>query len=484
MRISRIAVSAATLAVAILLAGCASCAGLGDEAPSPISLDEAANKSVMTDDELHDLARQPFDEQRRRFDVVLASHPEDLAARFLRTQADFKLEDDQAMIADSALVLAHASLNPRWRRVALVWRAEALVHAGRAAEAVPVANEAVGIDSSDAKALFARGWARYKSDPAQPESALADLDAALHLEPEEGVGYYRRACILKSQGRFERAVDDFERAVRLAPDDAPSHLEFGVTLLQIKDIDRARQQFDATARLMPHDPTVWIWRGQADLAARNFDEVMADANRSIELGATEEDLAGAHTLLALALQDKMDFAGAAREYQRSLAIMANESLTGNLARMLWFSGQFEQAIDPLRERAASPHASPYVPLWLFIVRGRANPADESAAKGELAALAPPRQPHEWKDTLVDLMLGKSTLEVALAEADAAPTYQLKAGQRCEADYYAAEQLLVHGHDERASRLLEEAYWVCPSTYIEADAVIAERRLLAARLPAR
>ncbi len=93
------------------------------------------------------------------------------------------------------------------------------------------------------------------------------------------------------------------------------------------------------------------------------------------------------------------------------------------------------------------------------------------------------QPHAWSDTLVDLALGNATVEAALAEADSADTEKLRAGRRCEADYYAGEQLLIQGQDLTAERLLEQASKVCPSTYHESHALAAERQLLAVRLPA-
>ena len=152
--------------------------------------------------------------------------------------------------------------------------------------------------------------------------------------------------------------------------------------------------------------------------------------------------------------------------------------------MQWYSGQLPQAIQSFRGQVTQPDASPYTPLWLFIVRVHANPAEETEASDELATLAPSHKPHVWVDTLVDLMLGRTTIEAALVEADAADTYQLRAGRRCEADYYAAERLLLHGQREPANGLLEEAYWVCPSTYTEATAVGWERSLLEARPQSR
>jgi lipoprotein NlpI len=118
------------------------------------------------------------------------------------------------------------------------------------------------------------------------------------------------------------------------------------------------------------------------------------------------------------------------------------------------------------------------------MRGRANPADEPAAKAELALAGKAHQPDAWTDTLVDLILGKTTLESALVEAAGAETDKLRAGRRCEADYYVAEQSLMHGQDEAASHLLDEAHRVCPSSYFEAHALDAERRLLEERSPAR
>lgn len=118
------------------------------------------------------------------------------------------------------------------------------------------------------------------------------------------------------------------------------------------------------------------------------------------------------------------------------------------------------------------------------MRVRADPANEAAARAELESLVPAHQPHTWMDTLGDLMLGKSNVEVAQAEADAAPTPLLRAHRRCDADYYAAELLLIHGPGAEATRLLEEAYWVCPSRSIESRAVVSERRLQSEKSAAR
>ena len=372
------------LLVATLVTGCATQAGSEHAGPAGQSTNDVnPSKSVMTEDEVRDLNGQPPEERRRRLDVVLASHPDDLGALFARVDADADLKDFPAVLADSEIALANSTPNPRLRRWFLVSRAEALIQVRRPAEAVLAADQALEIDDSYPKALFARGWARYLSDHGLAESALADLDRALQLEPDEGIAYFRRAVIFEDQRKFDLAISNLDHAARLAPDDKPIREEYGILF---------------------------------------FKE--------------------------------------------------------------WYSGQFRQSIDSYRERAAQPDAYSYAPLWLFIMRIQADPADEAAARTELATLAPPEQPRAWRDTLVDLMLGKTTLDAALAEADAASTDRLRAGQRCEADYYAAEQMLAHGQDTASNSLLEEAHSVCPATYIEAGAIVAEQRRQAARATTR
>ncbi len=472
----------ACLLVALSVAGCALRPGDVDPAhPDLGPLAGTIKNSAMNADEVRELQAQPATEQRRRLDAVLISYPDDLLARFLRTQAEVKLRDEAAVDVDSQLVLANPSLDRTLRLWVMDWRAEALVDLRRFDESIAVADQALEIDASSAGALGARGWARFFID--QPDGALADLDRALQAEPNEGLLYYRRARVLDEQGKVDLAAKDFERAIELAPDDGPSHREYGVLLYQTHDLERALAQFDAGARLMPGDPLVLAWHEQANFALERFDAAAADDHRVDHLGVAKQVLANAFVNVGVNLQDQHDFAGAAREFGRSLALQFDQRVANSLARMQWYSGQFGQAVESFSGHGESPVWDDYKSIGLFVVRGRANPANEPAAKVELASRVQPHQPHAWTDTLVSVLLGKTTLEAALAEADAAGTQELKAGRRCEADYYAAEQLLMHEQVASASRLLEEAYWVCPSTYTEAIGVIAERGLIAAKSPA-
>lgn len=485
MNIGRHPRRAVGLLLAALVAGCAAPSVTERPAPaSPGVLSAFLGKTALSAKDLRDLPGLPDDEQRRRLDVVLASYPDDLAARILRTQAEVMLKDFPAVIADTEFVLANSSLDRNPRQWVLDWRAESLIQVGRALDAIVVANAALAIDGSDPEALFARGWAQYQIDGDQGEGALADLNRGLELEPDEGIAHFRRGTILQRRGELDLAAKDLERAVELAPNDAPSHIQYGALLFQCHDFYHALAQFDAAARLMPSDAYAWAWRAQTDLALKRDADAAADDRHADDLGAAAGNLADVRRHLADVLADEHDYVTAAGEYQRSMALHADPSVAFWLARTLWYSGRFAEAAASFREHAVAPVSGDYAALWLFVMRGRADPGDEAAAKIELAALVPTHQPRIWTDTLVDLMLARTSLDKALAEADMAETYKLRAGRRCEADYYAAEQLLMRGQDEKAGRLLEEAYWVCPLTYLEAPAVAAEKLRLDARTPAR
>jgi lipoprotein NlpI len=469
------------LLVGILVVGCGIRAGAAENPPLGTGTpDSSLATNAMSADELRELQAQPVAEQRRRLDIVVAAHPEDLAVRFLRMRAEDRVGDFSAVVADSELILADPSLSSRSRQVTLEMRAECLLHLHRFDESIAAANQALEFDPSSASALFARGWSRYFVD--QNDGALADLDLALQIDPEEGIGYSRRATILRDQGKFDLAAKDFERAIQLVPNDGPSHRGYGVLLYQTDHLEQALMQFDAAATLSPRDPLALDWHAQVNRALKRPGAVLADEKRMNELGASVEDLADAHAEVAGVLAVQHDYEGAAREVGRSLSLKFEPAVAMNLARMQWFAGQFAQALESYRKHAVSPFRSDseYTPLWLYVMRGRADPADEAAARAELALAWKSHRPHAWTDTLVDLILGKSTLESALVEADGAASDKLRAGRRCEADYYAAEQLLMHAQDEPASPLLEEAHRVCPSSYFEAHALDAERRLLEAR----
>ena len=129
--------------------------------------------------------------------------------RFLRLKAEDSQPGFEGVLSDSELLLADPSFDRRSTPIVLGIRAEGLIQVRRFGEAVAAATQALDIDEWESAALFARGWAA--------DSALVDLNRALQMDPDEGIAYFRRACIFQHQGEF-----DLNRALQLAPGDGPS----------------------------------------------------------------------------------------------------------------------------------------------------------------------------------------------------------------------------------------------------------------------
>lgn len=99
----------------------------------------------MGADELRELQALPAAERRRRLDIVVAAHADDVAARFLRMQAEGELADYSAALADSDPILSSPFLNGPIHRVTLGLRAECLLHLHRFDESIVAANQLLAL---------------------------------------------------------------------------------------------------------------------------------------------------------------------------------------------------------------------------------------------------------------------------------------------------------------------------------------------------
>ena len=332
-------------------------------------------------------------------------------------------------------------------------------------------------------------WRDFTGQP--PAERRRRLDAILAAHPDSFGARYLRVEADDDLPDFPAIIEDSDAL--LADASLDRRLRVGVlvmraeALIQLKRFPEAVAAASESVDIDDSNAKALFARAWACYLSDHglAQSALADLDRALQI---ESDVGIAYYRRSVIHKDQGRFDLATQDLDRAAQLAPDDGPIreeyGLLYFAEWYSGQFKQPIDVFREQATRPEASSYAPLWLFLMRVRADPAKEAAARAELVTLSPAHQPHAWLDTLVGLMAGTVSLDAALAEADAAETYQLKAGHRCEADYYVAEQLLAHGQRATADTLLEEAYWVCPSTYVEAGAVVAERRRLEAGSPTR
>jgi tetratricopeptide (TPR) repeat protein len=104
---------------------------------------------------------------------------------------------------------------------------------------------------AEATRLSLEGWRAFERGEAA--AALAPLDRAVHLRPDDGVHRYRRGRVLAARGDGARARADFERALQARPLPPPpfvagSYYELGTIFEASSDRARARAMFDAASR--------------------------------------------------------------------------------------------------------------------------------------------------------------------------------------------------------------------------------------------
>ncbi len=108
-------------------------------------------------------------------------------------------------------------------------------------------------------AALARADARVaqglKDAEAQP-AALALLDEAISLQPDEGRTHLLRGLVLKRLGRFEEAEQACRRALELGEDSIELHNNLGNLLLGMGRVDEAQASFERALALEPGNATV------------------------------------------------------------------------------------------------------------------------------------------------------------------------------------------------------------------------------------
>ncbi|GAA1984786.1 hypothetical protein GCM10009738_75160 [Kitasatospora viridis] len=91
--------------------------------------------------------------------------------------------------------------------------------------------------------------------------AVADLTAAIGLEPASVRALFGRAVAFSRMGRGQEALVDLGRVVELAPEEAGALVQRALILLTLGRPGEARQDIARAERVAPQDPMVFVGRG-------------------------------------------------------------------------------------------------------------------------------------------------------------------------------------------------------------------------------
>lgn len=186
----------------------------------------------------------------------------------------------------------------------------------RAAEAVPLLNQAIALKPDYAEAYNNRGsaWAatgqldramadisravalqsyfpeaysnRGKTEAAlgRIQEAMADYDKAIEQQRDFAIAYYNRATTYASLGRFQEAIEDYSKAIGFRPAYPEAYCNRGgaEASLGTDRHERAIQDFSRALALDPSLPEAYCNRGRLYAASGRYPQAIGDLTRAIQ----------------------------------------------------------------------------------------------------------------------------------------------------------------------------------------------------------
>jgi tetratricopeptide (TPR) repeat protein len=172
---------------------------------------------------------------------------------------------------------------------------------GDSSRAIADLDEAIRLAPQNAEAYRNRGIAhRLNRDL---DRAMENQTEAIRIDPNFARAYNARGFAYWAKGDFERAIADYTEAVRLDPSYATAYNNRGNAYAEKGNYDRAITDYDETIRLDPKYGDAYLNRSVVYGLKGDCDHALADCNEAIRL---DPNLAIAYYLGGVAKQAKGD----------------------------------------------------------------------------------------------------------------------------------------------------------------------------------
>jgi tetratricopeptide (TPR) repeat protein len=183
------------------------------------------------------------------------------------------------------------------------------------------------------------------------DAAIAELDAALKLAPDDASLHYNLGLAYKLKDLLDKAVLEFQNAIRLQPGLADAHYTLGVLFWQRGEFDKATAELQTAIQNQPNYAEAYYTLGTIFKQQAKLPEAAAALREAIRL---QPDFAGAHTTLAAVLRQLGDTQGAAEEAKLGATIAASTknlqaaTFSTNSGKRLLDAGDVDGAITQFR----------------------------------------------------------------------------------------------------------------------------------------
>jgi tetratricopeptide (TPR) repeat protein len=113
--------------------------------------------------------------------------------------------------------------------------------------------------------------------------ALADFNASVRTDPDNGISRYDRGALRYRQGKFDLAIEDFNDSIRLEPDFALARMARAVAFLATKDVEKALNDADEMVRRFPDSGIALETRAHILKTIGRRDDAIADYRKALEV---------------------------------------------------------------------------------------------------------------------------------------------------------------------------------------------------------
>lgn len=313
-----------------------------------------------------------------------------------------------------------------------------------------------------AEALYNRGLA-YKAT-SDTNRALADYSEAIRTDPTWAIPYAKRGDLYDDKGDDEHAIADLTEAIRLDPQYAWAYAIRGYVYDQQRKLDLAIADYSEAIRLDPKDVGTIANRGWAKRKQGDLDGALADFDEAIRVDPT---FVRAYYNRGLAWNDRNQYERALADFNEAIKLAPkNDIAYHDRGLTRFYTGDYAGAADDLK-RSNDLKPESFTALRLYIARARAG----GNALAELQRNAGQFKSKDWPRPILDLYLGNRTANDMITAAKSAE-------QRCDAQFYLAEWLLLHNKRDDAIASLRAAMAdECPKYLFEYVAAVVELKRL-------
>ncbi|MFN7926345.1 MAG: tetratricopeptide repeat protein [Blastocatellia bacterium] len=239
--------------------------------------------------------------------------------------------------------LPTTALAPR-RVLALNERALTALAKGNLAAALADLDAALSLNPEHPQTWHNRGLALTQKG--ELTMAYANFNHALAIEPLNASAYYQRGRIKSQQENWVGAFADYEHALDVQPNFLPALLARSDLLREMGQFDGALTDVTKYLQLNPTVPEAYYLRATIWQAKENLSQALDDLTQAqtLQPKRAEFPCQRAHVRL---LQG--DLAGALADYQRALAIGPLPSAYNNRAVILQAQGRIQDALEDLNQ---------------------------------------------------------------------------------------------------------------------------------------